>query len=231
VLRMPNHLRRLKGTIYIALTAAIIGIASVSFLDAPSASDAWIAARQLYGLWALSLLLTSMLAGPLVFVLPRFPLKTHLMLGRRAFGISSFVMALGHAISYLGPVLSRNWRALFIPGTMWVVGLALGSVSFVIMAVLALTSHDRVVRRLGAARCKKGHQAVYFLLPIVLVHATLLGTDFGPNKGLEVNMEVDTGCLVAMSLLSLAWLILIVLRRKRFRWDPAFLSRGRKEVA
>jgi DMSO/TMAO reductase YedYZ heme-binding membrane subunit len=111
---------------------------------------------------------------------------------------------------------------------MWMAGLLLGVAAFAIMAVLAFTSSDRAVRRLGPARWKRWHQAVYLLLPVVLVHATFLGTDFGVNKGHDVTAEVDAGCLVAMTLLSLAWLVFVLLRRKRFRWSPALFQKGKK---
>ncbi len=109
--------------IYAALAVTAIGIAAMSVFDAPDATQAWIEARQFYGLWALGLLLAAMMVGPLCFVLPWLPIKAHLVLGRRALGVSAFVLAVLHTISYLGPTIYRDWHGIFSPGTMWIVGL------------------------------------------------------------------------------------------------------------
>jgi DMSO/TMAO reductase YedYZ heme-binding membrane subunit len=211
--------------IYIALIIAIAGIALSSILDAPNATQAWVGARELYGLWALSLLVASMLPGPISFVLPWFPLKAHLVMGRRALGISSFVMASAHVTCYLGPTLFRNWRNLYTPGALWLAGLLIGLAVFTDLAVLAFTSRRSGIRNLGPRRWKRWQRAVYLLLPAVLLHATFVGADFGVNKGPDVTAEVDAGCLVTMLAVSLAWLALFILRRQRIRWMPALLQR------
>lgn len=228
--RVPWHLRKVRNLIYVALILAIVGIAVSSALDAPNATQAWVAARELYGLWALSLLLASMLPGPLSFVLPWFPLKAHLVMGRRALGISSFVMAVAHVSCYLGPTLFRNWRSLYTPGALWLAGLLIGFAVFTDLVVLAFTSRRRAIRSLGPRRWKRWHQAVYLLLPSALLHATFLGTDFGVNKGPDVTAEVDTGCLVTMLAVSLAWLTLFILRKRRMRWTPAMLQRNKQRA-
>jgi len=214
----PWHLRRIRKLIYIAAAVAIVGIAFASALSAPDATQAWVAARELYGLWAISLLLASMIPGPLNFVLPWFPLRAHLVLGRRALGVSSFVLAVCHVACYLGPTLFRDWRALYKPGILWVAGLSVGLAVFSGMTVLAVTSRRASIRSLGPRRWKALHRAVYFLLPGALLHATCLGPDFGINKGPDVTAEVDAGCLVTMLILALAWLTLFVLRKRRIRW-------------
>ena len=225
--RVPWHLRNIRKLIYGGLAVAIIGIAALSAGDPPDPGTAWIAERELYGLWALALLLASMLPGPLGFVLPWFPLKAHLVMGRRAAGISCFVMAVLHVSCYLGPTLARDWRALITPGSLWVAGLVIGLAGFADLAVLAVTSRRAAVRRLGPRRWKRWHRSVYLLLPAALLHATFVGTDFGTNKPPDVTAEVDAGCLITMSLLSLAWLTLFLLRKYRIRWTPPFLQRSR----
>ena len=65
------------------------------------------------------------------------------------------------------------------------------------------------------------------LLPAALLHATFVGADFGVNKAPDVTAEADAGCLVTMSLISLAWLILFILRKRRVRWTPPIFQRGK----
>jgi len=199
-----------------------IGYSSVS--DAPNPAQAWVQAREFYGLWALALLVTSMLPGPLNFVLPWLPIRGHLVLGRRALGVSAFILAVLHVACYLWPTIRRNWHELYTPGTLWIAGLALGLVLFSAMATLAYTSRNSAVRRLGPQRWKRWHRSVYVLLPAALLHAIFLGADFGLNKGPDVVAEADAGCLVTMLLVAGAWLLLFVLRRRRVRWTPRMLQ-------
>jgi sulfoxide reductase heme-binding subunit YedZ len=213
----PWHLKHVRAFVYAALIAAIIGIAAVSVYSAPNATEAWVGARELYGLWALGLLIAAMIPGPLTFVLPWLPLKGHLMLARRAFGVSGFVLAALHVGTYAGPVLYRNWHELYTPGTLWVAGLLLGIPLFTGMSVLAFTSRDASVRELGPKRWKQWHRTVYLLLPLALIHGTFLGADFGLNKGPDVPGEPDAGSLIGMLVASGAWLLFFYLRRRKLR--------------
>ena len=154
--RMPWHLRNIRKLIYLALIVVIIGIAISSALDSAGPTHAWIAARELYGLWALSLLLASMLPGPLIFVLPWFPFKGHLLLGRRALGVSAFILAVAHVASYLGPALVRNWHDVYTPGSLWLAGLLIGLAAFADLAVLAVTSRRKAIRSRGPDDGKDG---------------------------------------------------------------------------
>jgi DMSO/TMAO reductase YedYZ heme-binding membrane subunit len=177
--------------------------------------------REFYGLWALALLITAMAPGPLTFVLPWLPMKGHLMLARRAFGVSAFVLATLHACTYIGPTAYRNWRELYTPGSLWIAGLGLGLLLYIDMALLAFTSRDSAVRRLGPQRWKKWHRTVYLLLPLALIHATFLGVDFGLNKGPDVPGQPDAGSLIGMLLAAGTWFLLFYLRRRRIRFMAA----------
>lgn len=158
-----------------------------------------------------------MAPGPLTFVFPGLPLKPHLMLARRALGVSAFVLATLHVGTYLGPAVYRNWRELYTPGKLWLAGLVLGLPLYGDMAVLALTSRDSAVRKLGPKLWKKWHRTVYLLLPLALIHGTFLGADFGFNKGPDVTGEPDAGCLIGMLIAAGAWFLFFYLRKLRIR--------------
>ena len=213
----PWHLQHVRGLIYAALCVTIIGIAASSFWDIKDTAQGWVGARELYGLWALGLLIAAMIPGPLTFVLPWLPLKGHLMLARRAFGVSAFVLAVLHVATYAGPVLYRNWHELYTPGRLWVAGLVLGVPLLAGMSVLAFTSRDASVRELGPKRWKMWHRTVYAMLPLALIHGAFLGADFGLNKGPDVPGEPDAGSLIGMLLASGAWLLFFYLRRRKLR--------------
>jgi DMSO/TMAO reductase YedYZ heme-binding membrane subunit len=224
----PWHLRNIRKFIYVGLAFAIVAVAVSCFVGEPNRSVAWIGARELYGLWALALLVSSMLPGPINYVMPWFPLRAHLVLGRRAIGISGFVMACLHVICYLGPTIARNWINLFNGGKMWTAGLAMGAVMIVDMGILAFSSTNKAVRKMGPHIWKKWHRTVYLLLPLTLVHAIFLGADFGVNRGLDVKSEPDAGALIGMSILSACWLTLFLLRMKEIRIAPKLFQKRSK---
>ena len=62
----PWHLRHVRALLYAASVLSAVGVVVACALDDPV--KPWIGARQLLGLWALGLLLASMLIGPLTAV-------------------------------------------------------------------------------------------------------------------------------------------------------------------
>ena len=231
--RVPWHLRHFRAILYAAFVVSAVGVAVVCAMDDPKTP--WIGARQLFGLWALGLLLTSMLIGPLTSVFRPFPFLGHLILGRRAIGIACFAFAVLHALSYTGTNLSLGGVSFFISealaeGTLGVISLVIGAVLLAALGVLTATSFDHMLVKLGR-RWKTIQNVVYFLLPLALVHAVLLGADFGFHQARGVTGEADMGALLGMSALSAAWLALFNLRRRGVRKDiRPLLARVRKQA-
>jgi DMSO/TMAO reductase YedYZ heme-binding membrane subunit len=211
------HIRKIRGLIYIAVFLTTVAIGASAYVQAPDLVQFWVAAREYYGMAALGFLLASVAAGPLNYVAPWLPIRAHLALGRRALGVSAFILAGIHAACYLGPTVVRNWRGLWSPGRLWISGLLLGAGLFVNMGVLAYTSRDKAVRELGPKRWKTLHRSVYIVLPGVLIHAILLGADFGVTRGPDVVTEPDDGCLIGFSVAFALWLLLFFLRKRRIR--------------
>ncbi|MEO5762607.1 MAG: ferric reductase-like transmembrane domain-containing protein [Vicinamibacteria bacterium] len=210
-------LRHIRAVLYVGLALSAVGVAVVCAVDDPETP--WIGGRQLFGLWALSLLITSMLIGPLTSVLRPFPFRAYLVLGRRAIGVSAFFFATLHALSYTGTLLAQGGVDLFIKevlaeGWLWITGLVIGALLLSTLAVLAATSFDRMVTKVGPKRWKVLHQAVYVILPLALLHAILLGADFGFHRAHDVLVEPDIGALIGMSSLTALWIVLFVMRRR-----------------
>ena len=208
-------LQNLTTLVSVAVAGTVLGIGLVSAFE-PTTADAFVAARQLYGLTALGVLLGACLIGPLASVFTHMPLKRVLLAGRRAIGVSAFVIAIPHVACYLGPVLLHNWRDLYEPGLLWVIGLVLGLLALFDLSVLAWTSRDAAVMTMGGKRWKRLHRTVYIVTPILFLHALFVGTDFGlvtPPNG-----EADYGSLIAFSLLTGVWLVLAWLRHRGVRW-------------
>ena len=214
--------RNITLLIGIAVTGTIVGIGTMSAFE-PTTAAIFVTARQVYGLTAMGVLLGACLIGPLTAVLPRIPLKGVLLAGRRAVGVSAFVIAIPHVACYLVPVLLlRNWRELYEPGLLWVVGLALGLLAIVDLTMLAWTSRDAAVKAMGGKRWKRLHRTIYIATPVLFLHALFVGADFGiatPPKG-----EADYGSLIAFSILATAWLLLAWLRSRNIRWPARRLA-------
>lgn len=207
--------RHITLLISIAIAGTVIGIGIASTFE-PTTADALVAARQMYGLTALGVLLGACLIGPLTAVFPRMPMRNILLAGRRAVGVSAFVIAIPHVACYLGPVLLENWHNLYEPGLLWVVGLMLGLLAILDLTMLAWTSRDAAVKAMGGKRWKRVHRTVYIAMPVLFLHALFVGADFGlatPPKG-----EADYGSLIVFSLLTAAWLLLAWLRGRGIRW-------------
>lgn len=215
--------------IYALTAVSPIGVAASCAYGATNLTETLIAARQLYGLWALGFLLAAMSIGPLTSILPWLPLKAHLVKGRRAVGVSAFIFAALHSSCYLIPVILRNWRELYAPGWLWISGLLLGLLGSIDLLVLTCTSRDKAVRSLGPKRWKRWHKSVYFLLLVVLLHALFNGSDFGVNRPPDVKVEADMGMLFTFISLSALWLAMFILRVKNIKWTPQFIQRKQKE--
>src|ERR1035437_9382486 len=110
---------------------AIIRVIKISFTDSPDPGARLVEARQLYGLWALALLLTSLLLGPLTALLPWLPMRSTLMYARRAAGVMALIFAIAHLGVYVWSLLRRDWREFYTPGVLWLAGLALGIIVFI----------------------------------------------------------------------------------------------------
>ena len=208
----------------VVISGTIIGIAIVSASE-PTTEAAFIAARQVYGLTAMGILLGACLIGPLTAVFPRMPLNGMLRAGRRAIGVSAFVVAIPHVACYAWPVLQKNWRDVYEPGLLWVIGLGLGLFALLVLFVLTWTSRDAAVQAMGGRRWKRLHRTVYLATPILFLHALLVGADFGIAT--PDHAEADYGALIAFTILTAAWLMFAWLRERGIIWPgrrPADLS-------
>jgi sulfoxide reductase heme-binding subunit YedZ len=221
------HFRFARALIYAGAFLAASGIVVASVIGQSDLGPILINLRQLFALWALGLLLAAMLLGPLTSVLPWIPFKPSLMYGRRAVGVAALSFALLHVAAYLVSLLRRSWRELYSPGVLWVIGLVLGAAALCGMIALGVTSRDAAVKRMGGRRWKRLHRSVYSLLAIVLLHAIFIGADFGLNRAPDVNGPADAGALVGFLCVSAAWLLLVILRRRAWRWTPRILAQPR----
>ena len=214
----PWHLRYARLAVYAFAAVTAISIVGVSLTDARDAGQALVSARQLFGLWSLALLLASLALGPLTSLVPRLPLRSSFMYARRAIGISAAAMAGCHVVAYIWSLLRRDWREAYSPGWLWVAGLALGTIALAEMLLLAASSTDAAVKRLGGRRWKRLHRTVYAALGLVFLHALLTGADFGWKRAPDVTGQPDAGAGIGFVVAAAAWLALYCLRARGVRW-------------
>ena len=116
------------------------------------------------GLWSLRLLFLALAVTPLRFAWA----WSRLLQVRRMLGVAAFAYVLVHLLLYvadqsfkLGTVLSEIVLRIY---------LAIGMVALLMLAALAVTSTDRMIRRLGAKRWRRLHMLVYPAALLGLIH-------------------------------------------------------------
>lgn len=218
------HFRFARALVYGGAAVAAVGIVMSAGADPHGPGHALVEVRQLFGLWALGLMLAALMIGPLTSVIHWLPLKPTLLNARRAVGVSSAMFSVIHVIAYLISVARRSWTELYTPGVLWVAGGMLGIVALADLIALAWTSRDASVRSMGGRRWKRLHRTALIVLPIVLLHATFMGADFGINHGPDVNRhDNDFGSLFGFGSVVFVWAILLLLRHKKSRLSSATL--------
>lgn len=122
------------------------------------------AALHQAGDWAIRLLLVSLAVTPARHLL-QWP---RLVQVRRMIGVAAFAYAAAHLALYvtdegfnLGKVASEIVLRLY---------LTLGFLAFLVLAAMALTSTNTMIRRLGARRWKLLHRLVYGVAVVAVVH-------------------------------------------------------------
>lgn len=131
------------------------------------------------GDWSVGLLFAALAITPLGRLAAKSKWLTFFRFHRRAIGVASFAYAALHTIVYL----DRKWGADLIVTEGLKPGLATGWIALVIFLVLAITSNNRSVRKLGRS-WKKLHRSVYVSAALVFAHWIL--TAFEPRLAITL---------------------------------------------
>ena len=116
------------------------------------------------GLWTLRFVLISLAVTPLRRALhwPR------LVLVRRMVGVAAFAYGLAHLSTY---IVDQSFNLPMVAAEIvFRLYLTIGFTALVLLAVLALTSTDGMIRRLGGRRWHRLHQLGYCIALLALVH-------------------------------------------------------------
>lgn len=116
------------------------------------------------GYWALIFVLISLAVTPL----RRIARYGSLIDVRRMIGVGAFVYAFTHILLYVADQSYDLWKvASEIVLRLY---LTIGFIALIGLAVLAATSTDAMVKRLGGLRWRRLHQAVYVIALLALIH-------------------------------------------------------------
>ena len=115
------------------------------------------------GLWAVRLLLVTLVLTPA----QRFLNLPRLALVRRMTGVAAFAYAAGHLLLY---IVMEKFNLIFVASEIALrIYLTIGFAAVLGLAVLAATSTDAMVRRLGK-RWKPLHKLIYVIAPLAVLH-------------------------------------------------------------
>jgi len=132
---------------------------------------------QYYGLLAFAYLYLALLIGPAVYSFHWLPARGHIYRARRAVGFSAWILAMLHAnVAFWGELGGLSgWLAL---PPVYLIATTLSFTALVILTLMAATSFDKMVQRLGMKRWKLLHRFIYLASFLVLIHAIMIGPHF-----------------------------------------------------
>ncbi len=154
----------LKPALIVGATVPAVGIAWRARTGGLGANPVAEALNEL-GLLALVFLLASLACTPLNQLFKwAWPARV-----RRLLGVTAFVYASLHLLTYAGVDQAFDWKVLLEDVTKR--GFILvGFAAFVLMIPLAITSTDGMVKRLGFLRWKRLHRLAYVCGALAVIH-------------------------------------------------------------
>jgi DMSO/TMAO reductase YedYZ heme-binding membrane subunit len=188
----------LTGSCLLAL-AIYVGVS----LLVPSINLQIVRLDELYGLLSLAFLYVSLLPTPLYLAFPALPHKIAVIKARRALGVSAFLFGALHTyIAFFDQL--KGFSGIAFYGNKYHLAIVVGAIGLAILALLAVTSFDLVVKKLGSA-WKILHRFVYLAGVLIIVHVLLLGTHYS---------DLPNSLIAQISFMGLA--VLLLLEAKRF---------------
>lgn len=160
--------RLVSWAVWLACAAPLLWFVAQGFTDGLGANPIQYVLRQL-GVWALRFVCITLAMGPLAKtfkqpVLIRF---------RRRVGLWAFAYVCLHLSTYIGVDQLFDWPTIgkdIVKRPYITIGMA----AFAMLIPMAVTSADKLRRRIGPKRWKQLHQLIYLIAPMGAVHYFLL---------------------------------------------------------
>lgn len=161
---------------YVLAFSLILSVAVFAWLRMVIESDQlfYIRSQQLYGLICLIFWYVAMIISPIGHIVGKHRMK-HIEFARRAIGVSAFYFAFLHAAIALFGQLGGIGQIQYLPDLFkW--SLLGGAVALVVLAMMAVTSFDKVIKFMSFRKWKWLHRLVYTAGVLVILHIWMIGT-------------------------------------------------------
>ncbi len=174
----PHNLLLIIRYLVFAAGVVIAGLLfGYYFYTIPDQQLLLIRLTQAYGFGSLMWLYLALLPGPLTEAYPKLPGRGLIIRARRSIGVLAFLYGLLHSlIAFFGQLEGFAGLGFLSPG--YLTALILGFIALVIMTLMALTSFDYWMRRLGRF-WKILHRFIYLGGWLIIFHTVMVGTHFG----------------------------------------------------
>ncbi len=189
-----KYIRHMVLTASFITAVVVYIILSLTFADT---SLRIIRLVEIYAFCAVIMLYLAMLASPLYAVFPNFPFRPYYIKARRAIGNSAFFFGLTHGTLAFFMLLG-GFSGLGFLAPQYLLAIILSFTALLILTLMAATSFDYMVQKLGT-KWKKLHRFVYIAGLLVIIHTFLIGTHFQDLSGWIPQLFI--GALVFLLLL------------------------------
>ncbi len=149
------------------------------------------------GFLSFTFLSLALAVTPLKPLMTGNPFYATLVRARRAFGVSAFAFSLIHVLLQFGGIFQFDVARMLAQDLRNGGMLSLGGLAFLILFILALTSTDYAVRKLGR-KWFDLHKLVYLAYPFIIIHVVRIGVDFK-----DVNLFSGAFFVIATATLAL----------------------------
>ena len=160
--------RLISWAVWLACAAPLLLFVWDGVTDSLTANPIQFILRQL-GVWALRFLCVSLAITPAAKLLKQPAIARY----RRRIGLWAFAYVLMHLVTYVAIDQLFDWGVIGkdIAKRPYI---TIGMAASVMLLALAITSADKLRRRLGPKRWKRLHQLTYLIVPMGVVHYYLL---------------------------------------------------------
>ncbi|MBU2871949.1 protein-methionine-sulfoxide reductase heme-binding subunit MsrQ [Colwellia sp. E2M01] len=162
-LKTSTKVLLLKVIIHLSALLPLLNLYYLAFTDQLSA-DPVQRVIHFTGIGAFNLLLITLLVTPLAKILK----QGYLLQVRRLLGLYAFSYALFHVLNFISFDLQFAW-SLFFNEVVKRPYISIGMAAFVLLTLLAITSHNALRRKMGAS-WQKLHNFNYLIVILVAVH-------------------------------------------------------------
>jgi sulfoxide reductase heme-binding subunit YedZ len=160
----PPTFARVRAALFLLALLPFLRLVTLTFTDGLGANPVEFMQRSL-GTWTLALLLATLCITPLRWASG----WAWLLRLRRMLGLFAFFYASLHVLAWIGLDLRFDLAAAWADVIKRPYVTA-GAVAFLLMAPLAVTSSNAMVKRLGGRRWQQLHRLVYLVAVAAIVH-------------------------------------------------------------